>query len=185
MKKDRENMEELFKRLENQWDFEELPIGHEERFLNKLQQSKQEEQKGGFYGWILAIAAVIVLGVGTYFFWFQNQTEKLENPFEFASIETVEARDYFASVIEQELNVLQSKNNERTQPIIDDALHQMKIFEADYEMILKELQKNGDTKQIFQAMIMNFQARIQFLEDVLNKIEIINQQKNIQNEKTI
>jgi len=185
MKKDKDTMEELFKRLENHWDFNELPLGHEERFLNKLQQSKKEEQKGGFYRWILAVAAVVVLGVGTYFLWYQNPIEKLENPFEFASTETVEARDYFTSVIEQELKVLQSKENELTKPMIDDALEQMKLFEADYQLILQEFKKNGETKQIFRALIMNFQSRIQFLEDVLQKIEIINHQQHIQHEKAI
>lgn len=185
MEKDIENMDALFKRLEGQWDLNELPSGHEERFLNKLKKSYQSKHRGGLYGWILAVAAIFVLGVGIYFSWFQNQSSSLENPLEFASSETIETHDYFASVIKQELVVLQSKESELTKPIIEDALSQMKIFEADYESIMKELQKNGDTKQIFQAMIMNFQARIQFLEDVINKIEIINHQKNIQNEKSI
>ena len=61
----------------------------------------------------------------------------------------------------------------------------MKVFESDYQKIIIELQKNGDTKQILYAMIVNFQTRISFLEDIIKQIEIINHQKNIENEKSI
>jgi hypothetical protein len=62
---------------------------------------------------------------------------------------------------------------------------QMNVFEQDYQKIINELQKNGDTKQLLHAMILNFQTRISFLEEVIKKIEIINHQKNIENEKSI
>jgi len=60
----------------------------------------------------------------------------------------------------------------------------MKVFESDYQKIILELQKNGDTKQILYAMIVNFQTRISFLEDIIKQIEIINHQNTIQNEKS-
>jgi hypothetical protein len=60
----------------------------------------------------------------------------------------------------------------------------MKVFESDYQKIIIELQKNGDTKQILYAMIVNFQTRISFLEDIIKQIEIINHQNTIENEKS-
>jgi hypothetical protein len=61
----------------------------------------------------------------------------------------------------------------------------MNVFEADYQKIVLELQKNGDSKQLLHAMIVNFQTRISFLESIINQIEIINHQKTIPNEKAI
>lgn len=182
MSTEKDTIEKLFKKFENQWDVNELPRGHEERFLNKLQQ--QKKNKGGYLNWFLSAAAVLVIGFGVYFT-LQDSGPIQESASEFASAESMEAHDYFASVVEQELKVLQSKENELTKPLIDDALEQMKLFEADYQLILQEFNKNGETKQIFRALIMNFQARIQFLEDVIQKIEIINHQQHIQHEKAI
>ena len=54
-----------------------------------------------------------------------------------------------------------------------------------YQKIINELQKNGDNKQLLHAMIINFQTRISFLEEVIKKIDLITHQKNIENEKFI
>jgi uncharacterized protein YpuA (DUF1002 family) len=100
-------------------------------------------------------------------------------------VQTKETHDYFASVVEKELSSLKAKQTPETAEIINDALLQMKVFDADYQKILAELQKNGDTKQLLHAMIVNFQTRISFLESIINQIEIINHQKTIPNEKAI
>ena len=47
----------------------------------------------------------------------------------------------------------------------------MKVFDADYQKIINELQKNGENKQIIYAMISNLQTRISFLQTVLKRIE--------------
>ena len=95
------------------------------------------------------------------------------NQWQNASVQTKETHDYFASVVEKELIDLKSKQTPETKEIINDALNQMKVFDQDYQKIISELQKNGDTKQLLHAMILNFQTRISFLEEVIKKIEII------------
>ena len=50
---------------------------------------------------------------------------------------------------------------------------------------LKELETNGESKQIINAMISNLQTRISFLQNVLFHIEKNEKLKNISDEKTI
>lgn len=182
--RNKDHIEDLFRRLENQWDTEQLPLGHEDRFMTKLKGKSKQPQKNR---WIFTIAASLIMIAGLYFFISQNESVNIQpdNLWAEASKQTRETHDYFSSVVDTELKKLQNIENPETKPIIDDALKQMKVFEADYEKILLELRKNGDTKQILHAMILNFQTRINFLEDVITKIEIINQQKNTDNEKII
>ncbi|MNE43739.1 hypothetical protein D3C80_1379290 [compost metagenome] len=64
-------------------------------------------------------------------------------------------------------------------------MKQMKTFDADYQKIINELQKNGENKQIIYAMISNLQTRISFLQTVLKRIEDNEKLKNTSNEKTL
>ena len=48
-----------------------------------------------------------------------------------------------------------------------------------------ELETNGESKQIINAMISNLQTRISFLQNVLFHIEKNEKLKNISDEKTI
>lgn len=182
MKKNKNTIDDLFERLQPEMDLESLQLGHENRFLQKLNQKEKTRKKIVWQP--LAIAASILFLVGI-FYLFQSKTETKPSEWENASAQTKETHDYFTSVIEKELTTLKENQTEETTPIINDALKQMKVFEADYNKILLELQKNGDTKQLLHAMILNFQTRISFLEDILQRIEIINHQKSIQNEKSI
>ena len=80
---------------------------------------------------------------------------------------------------------LKEKNSPENQHIINDAMNQMKTFDADYQKIINELQKNGENKQIIYAMISNLQTRISFLQTVLKRIEDNEKLKNNSNEKTL
>lgn len=181
MKTSKDPIESLFDRLENQWDTEHPQMGHHESFSKKLTSETIQKRKNN---WIpLGIAASLIFIAGLTLF--NQEKQGPLNQWENASVQTKETHDYFASVVEKELTALKAKETPETAAIINDALLQMKVFESDYQKILAELQKNGDTKQLLHAMIVNFQTRISFLESIINQIEIINHQKTIPNEKTL
>lgn len=181
MKEKKDSIEQLFSQFENQWDTETPRLGHIDRFSKKLNAEQVQKKK-----WMpLSLAASLLLIIGIIGFYQLKNENQPTNQWKNASAQTKETHDYFTSVVEKELTDLKSKQTPETKPIINDALIQMKIFDLDYQKIINELQKNGDTKQLLHAMILNFQSRISFLEEVIKKIEIINHQKNIVNEKSI
>ncbi len=170
MKKD--NIDNLFKRLENDFDIETPSLGHQQRFLEKLEQIKKktpkDSKKRSYWKPILAIAASIIIYFGLFTTF--NQEQKLKG---LASVspELSETQSFFSSAIETELISLKAKRSPKTNVLIDDALTQMKLLEADYEKLKTDLSQSGNDKRVVYAMIANFQSRIDVLENVMETIE--------------
>lgn len=178
MKKENDELDQLFNQFENQWDIQELNPEHKVDFLNKL--NKKQPKKRNYAGWAIAASIALLLGVSLFY----NQDEKPKE-FKFASQETKRTDSIFNILIENELVKLKEKSSPENEQIINDALKQMKVFDADYEKIIKEVQKNGENKQIIYAMISNLQTRISFLQTVLQRIEENEKLKNTSDEKTL
>lgn len=178
MKKENDNLDELFNKFENEWDVQEMSSDHQIDFLNKLNKKQPKKKK---YWFVTAIAASIVLMLGIAVF-YKNEKPK---EFKFASKETQRTDSIFSILIDNELIKLKEKSSPENEQIINDALKQMKFFDADYQKIINELQKNGENKQIIYAMISNLQTRISFLQTVLKRIEENENFKNTTDEKTL
>ena len=179
MKKENDSLEELFKKFENQWDVQEINSDHQLDFLHKLNK-KHTKKKKNYTVWAIAASIVVLLGISVFY----NNNEKPKE-FKFASRETKRTDSIFSILIDNELVKLKEKSSPENEQIINDALKQMKVFDADYEKIIKEVQKNGENKQIIYAMISNLQTRISFLQTVLQRIEENENLKNTTDEKTL
>jgi len=166
MKKENDDLDQLFERFENEWDVKEMNADHQLDFLNKL--NKKQNKKKNHAVWAIAASIVVLLGVSLLF---NNTQETKPKEFKFASNETKRADSIFSILIDNELVKLKEKSSPQNEQIINDALKQMKVFDADYAKIIVELQKNGENKQIIYAMISNLQTRISFLQTVLQHIE--------------
>lgn len=179
MKKENDNLDQLFRKFENQWDTEELSSDHQLDFLNKL--NKKQPKKRNHTVWAIAASILVLLGVSLFY----NNAQKPKE-FKFASKETKRTDSIFSILIDNELVKLKEKSSPENEQIINDALKQMKVFDADYAKIMNELQKNGENKQIIYAMISNLQTRISFLQTVLQRIEENeNFKTNTTHEKTL
>lgn len=178
MKKENDNLDQLFEKFENQWDVQEMNSDHQLDFLNKLNNKKRP--KKNYYA-VLGIAASIVLLLGISVF-YNNEKPK---EYKFASKETKRTDSIFSILIDNELVKLEEKSSPENEQIIKDALKQMKVFDTDYQKIINELEKNGENKQIIYAMISNLQTRISFLQTVLQRIEENENLKNTTHEKTL
>lgn len=177
MKRENDKLDILFEKLENQWDIQDMNKEHQIDFLNKLNRKSKNN-----YWFVSAIAASIVVMLAISFFY---NNEKKPNEFRFASKETKRTDSIFSILIDNELLKLKKKSSPENEKIINDALQQMKVFDADYTKIVKEVQKNGENKQIIYAMISNLQTRISFLQTVLQRIEENENLKNTTHEKIL
>ena len=178
MKKENDDLDQVFEKFENQWDVQEMSADHQLDFLNKL--NKKQPKKKNYTIWAIAASIVVLLGVSLFY----NNTQKPKE-FKFASNETKRTDSIFSILINNELVKLKEKSSPENEQIINDALKQMKVFDTDYEKIIKEVQKNGENKQIIYAMISNLQTRISFLQTVLQRIEENENLKNTTHEKTL
>ena len=178
MKKENDDLDQLFNKFENQWDVQEMNSDHQLDFLNKLNK-KQPKKKNYWFATAIAASIVLMLGISIFY---KNEKPK---EFKFASKETQRTDSIFSILIDNELVKLKEKSSPQNEQIINDALKQMKVFDADYQKIINELQKNGENKQIIYAMISNLQTRISFLQTVLKRIEENENLKTTTDEKTL
>lgn len=177
MKNENDKIDNLFQKLQQEWDIEEIESNHQERFLTKLKPKKYSKK----YLLPLAIAASIILILGISLF---NRTQTTTNEYQFASKETRQTDSIFTVLIQKELEKINEKKSPENKKIIADALKQMKVLDQDYEKIIIELETNGESKQIIYAMISNLQTRISFLQTVLQHLEENEQPIPLPNEKT-
>lgn len=168
------NNNDFFK-TEN-WDMEEPILGHEKRFLQKLEKQKPKQKSFPFR---IAASIVFILGSATLFLIINQKTTVKLSP------ETQKTQDYFTSVIEKELTDLKSKETPENKKIITDALLQLEILEKDYNKLKHEIANKGENKQIIYALLTNMQTRISFIQSVMQQLEHINQLKNNHNENNL
>ena len=178
MKKENIKLDQLFEKFENEWDIETLETSHRERFLKKLKPEKLNWKRFVSIG--IAASIIIVLGLSIF-----NTAIKKTEDLRFASKETKQTDSIFTILIKNELEKIKEKKSPENERIIADALQQMRTLDSDYAKIIKELETNGESKQIIYAMISNLQTRISFLQNVLLHIENTEKLKNITDEKTI
>jgi len=179
-----EELENLFEQPAGFFDIEEPAVGHQDRFQEKLEkQDKIVSLKTTKKSWwkplsiAASIALLLAIGMGFY-----NTQETMEDNVAEVSSEVSNTQFYFASLIEEQVNQLESENSPETKNIIDDTMIQLKKLETDYIKLESDLQKGGNSKMILSAMITNFQTRIALLQDVLGQIETIKNLKNYNDE---
>tara|TARA_R110001583_G_scaffold412_2_gene3851 strand:+ start:95002 stop:95538 length:537 start_codon:yes stop_codon:yes gene_type:complete len=173
------NLDNIFKELENQFNIEEPTIGHFNRFESKLNAITTPKKNYKFFSYV-AVAASIVLLVGV---WlgasFSNTGMELAG----ISPEMEETQSYFVSVIKNELTTIENERNNDTEQLINDALEQITKLELQYNTLTLELKESAEDKRIIYAMISNFQQRITVLQSLLIQIDTIKQLKT-QNHET-
>lgn len=178
-----DKIDDIFKKLENQFDIEEPNVGHFNRFAAKLDNPAITTQKKNFklFSYV-AIAASVVLLFGV---WLGASFS--ESGMELASISTEmeETQSYFVATIENELESIENERNADTEQLIKDGLAQLNKLEDQYQLLTLELKENTEDKRIIYAMISNFQQRIDVLQSILLQIENIKQLKIQNNEKYI
>lgn len=170
------NIEHLFKNLENDFDAENPNISHETRFLDKLNNKEDSvikitRSKKNIWKQFIGIAASIVLLVSLFIF-----TSKEDQTVDLASIspEMAKTETLFMASLTKELENLNSEDMPEYQELIVDALFQLKVLEEDYNQLILGLKEQPKDKLILDAMILNFQSRINVLQDTKDKIEELN-----------
>ena len=164
-------------------DFDiEIPAsGHQERFLARLKEQSPQANNGKLRRlWtpLLAVAAglllVIMLTGNLTDFGITNNSADLAN----VSPEMKETQLFYSSLIKTELARVYEVKSPETEAIVNDALAQMEKLDLEYEKLRKDLVKSGQDRRVIFAMVTNLQQRIDILNNVLSRIEQINQLKN-------
>jgi uncharacterized protein (DUF3084 family) len=161
---------------ENEFDFQEPHSGHLERFERKLNTPKKINKTS--WKWLSAAASVVLI----FGFWLGSNHQKKQIELADISPKMEEVQTYFVSTINQELKTLEKNRNLDTESIIENALEELEELEDVYTTFVKELTKNGQQRKIINAMIRNYQQRLDILENTLKQIEQVKNPNIINNE---
>ncbi|WP_136467938.1 hypothetical protein [Flagellimonas onchidii] len=180
----KDNLDELFERLQGGFDLEEPTSGHQDRFLEKLNQSKgvvtlQKRRTNWWKPFSVAASVVLICALGLKVF--SSQPSLKEQVVEIAP-EVSQTEFYFANLIEEQVQELKQMKSPETARLVDDTLLQLKKLEDNYQHLEQELVNGGNSKIILNAMITNFQTRIDLLKEVLTNIENIKNLKSYNDE---
>lgn len=179
-------IDDLFKKLKHDFDFEMPDNGHENRFLNKLQNNHKAKvitlsNKYNLWKPFIGIAASVALILSIF-----NYVQQEDNSGDLSSVspKMAETQDFFTLTINEELNNINQEFLPEVQGLIKDALSQIKKLEEDYNSLKIDLIESGDDNRVIYAMISNFQNRIEILKNTINEINKVKQLKNSSNHET-
>lgn len=177
------DIDKLFRNQD--FDIAEPSTGHQERFLKKLKEQKPQSKDGklrSLWAPLLAVAAglllIIMLTGNLTGFGITNNSGDLAN----VSPEMKETQLFYSNLIKTELAKVNDVKSPETEAMVNDALAQMEKLDLEYEKLRKDLVKSGQDKRVIFAMVSNLQQRIDILNNVLSRIEELNQLKNPNNE---
>ena len=181
---EKDDLKDVFKGLKGTFDTEEPKVRHQERFLEKLNNANQVVtlQKVKKNWWrplsiAASVAVICLLAIGVY-----NSNPTVDQQVAKISPEVSNSQVYFASLIEDQVKLLENESSPEAQKIISDTMIQLNKLEINYNQLESDLINGGNDKLILSAMITNFQTRIDLLQDVINQIETIKNLKNYNDE---
>ncbi|WP_413670888.1 hypothetical protein ACEN9X_13665 [Mucilaginibacter sp. Mucisp86] len=148
------------------------------------QQPKKREAKTFSLGFVLKVAAsvIIVMGIG---FGIYIQSQKGAKSVDFAAInpEYAQQRVHYASLVETKLTELKSASKNDPQ-LFKEFSAEIAKMDSTYKKLNNDLATSPNQERVLRAMIRNLQIQTEVLNQQLNVIEQFNQMKKEQNNET-
>ncbi|AZQ44290.1 hypothetical protein [Nonlabens ponticola] len=183
----KESMKEWFEQQD--FDTADLKDGHAARFLQKLDDACEDQHTDGtsddidekpsgklftlaiIKKWGIAAAILVLLGMGNFIVGQYNQSLTPT-----VTPELAQKQDFYDLAIKSQLAALDRMQAPETERIIADVKANLAMLETDFKKIQKDFKVNADNPKVIDAMIQNYQNRIQLLEDAKDQIRSAQQQ---------
>ncbi len=171
-------LEEFIKQNRDKLDRYDLKPDHQERFLKKIQAHNAKPEasfiRRHYQKMLLAASVLLLISIGGQYYKYARQQPN-------DNTELRQSEQYFSQIIKDEITQIQAEETPETRKVFNDAMKQINQLESDYQQLVKDYQINRD-KYILNAMIKNFQQRIDILQFVKQEINRIKEHKTRKNE---
>lgn len=167
------NLEDFIQNNKEQIDSFDLPDGHLERFEKKL---RKKNSKSKSYWYSLAAAVLILLSLSGIIQYNQSQSRNIVNTEKIISlgdispqykeIEEFYRRDLYLKI--SEFDSLNCHIEPEQKAMVN---HELQQLDQVYISLQKELNQNRSDERIINAMINNYQYKIEFLDLVIEQIK--------------
>ena len=163
------NLEQYFDKNKGLFDVYEPNEGHFERFRARLEDEGQNAGgRSSFSYYLMAIAASVLLVFG---YWLGNFNSNRGIELADVSPQMEETQNFYVSSIRKEMEKISGRRTAENARIIDDAFRQLDMLEENYQKLTLELKESGADKRVIHAMITNFQNRLFVLENLMDRLE--------------
>lgn len=178
---------EFFEKSKPQFRSEfDLPKGHEERFLQKLNQQQKSKPKPSFNYWKVAAILVPVLMLSAYFVLeFESEPKQAEINLAEYSPELSQAENHFSYIINEKVKEVKSLNTGENKKLVENSLNQLDSLQSNYNQLLKDLKQSGGNPLVVKSVMTNLQLQMQVLETVISQIEFKQEIKKTTNENIL
>jgi len=167
-------LDDFFQKHREEFNDIDLPKGHEKRFLSKIENKKKSV---GLKVWYGIAASFIFLAMFSFFAkdiifkrQFLNNNDKVLQLSDI-SPKYHEVEEFYKAGVESKINEFEKLNckiKDEQKLMINKELEQLDV---NYKMLQNELVKNRNDERIINAMIDNYQNKIDFLDLVINQIK--------------
>jgi cytochrome c-type biogenesis protein CcmH/NrfG len=158
--------------------------GHFERFEARLLKASKPSSTINFSA-VLKVAAIVVfalLAVNQTRLWLSPERKEVLS-LGSISEEYREVEFYYTNAIEVGMNQWEKLSNEGLVSVAEQEMMQKEQQEFDqmYQKLQKDLEANPDDERVINAMIEYYQARMNIINLIINKLQEVKQQKNNKN----
>lgn len=158
----KDDLKDWVSRHRDQLDDKELPMGHEMRFIAKLNAQKKSKINWKYAVAAASLALLFSLNALVNFNTYKRSSEYQE----FNTTAT-----YYENLIERKIESV--PNYSVSEQAVIDHLEQLERLDQEYQKLRKELLMSPNAKRIIDAIIYNFNTRISLLE----KLSVSNSSK--------
>ncbi len=155
------NIEDIIKNNRSTFFDEDPPVGHMERFQNKLSGNHWLRP-------LMKVAAVVVLLMSiSLALYYQNVDNELS--LESISTELAETEYYYQSVLKKKLIRVEKMLNDEQFKKVKSELMSM---DKNYLYLKEDLKLNPNDQRIIHAMINNYQLKIELLQQIMDQVKM-------------
>lgn len=184
-----QDLREMF-RKEREKEQIKLKKGHEERFLNTLENAMPVGKKTNSTWLKIAASILLVLSIGFGYRYLSGINrmettvveidvvgkEQIDFSFGDLSPDLKKVEDFYVVNINMELSKLEVSPD--TKDLVDSFMEQLNNLNIEYKSLNEELLELGPNDQTITALIENLQLRLQLLQQLKRKLNELKSSKN-------
>ncbi len=153
--------EDLFKNFveENRVDFESYQQDSQEMWM-EIQKGIEQPVRPLWQSWVKVAAALVILAFSATGVLIHQQQGRLP-------LELREAENHYYTIIATKLEIVNENHDE-----VDDLIWEdLDLLDQAYAELKRDLKEKVDNEEVVQAMIENYRAKLEILDQILDEIE--------------
>ena len=176
-----ESLEKFIRSHHDSFDEKEPMEGHFDRFRQKMEAHKPT-RKVNLYMVAAAAAVAGIILTGTLGLLFNSSSignlNKKELTLSVISPELKEVEDYYQGQIKTKYNLINTLKKDSSPEVESEVNKAINDMDFGYDLLKKDLTKTPKQERVVNAMIQQYQVRIDMLDQILKTLQKINQLRN-------